>query len=225
MRFALTADHREFFLKNHFIELEEILSLEKTASLKQMLEESLAKRLHTSPPKLIQKSPSELYQAGYDLSRESPLLKKTTHKNTFALLASELFQLPFLRYGFDQYIIGIPSSLSPLSTAPLQEISCLSPLAGALLLSLHDLSTPLSSFPFPQKAGHALFFSSTLPIPWPELFTTPDVYFLLIAYAQEKTLFRPNTSDPHASSLKKLGYVFNDFLSDAHHPVLLRKSG
>lgn len=225
MRFAITADHREFFTKNNFIEFEDMISLDQISALKKNLEAAVAKRLNVSEAQLKQKSAPEIYQAGYDLWRDNEAIKKIAHKHSFAALAGELLQTVPLRYAFDQYFAMTKCTVSPYDVpSSLQDISCLSPLAGALIIPLHDLPTPPSFFPMPLKAGHALFISPSFSLPWPQLFSTPDLNFFLIAYAMDKTFFRPDSRDPHAVKLKKLGYVYNDLLNDTVHPIVLRKN-
>jgi hypothetical protein len=225
MRFAITADHREFFSKNHYIEFEEIISLEQIATLKNQAERTLATRLHISIEKLSKKPAPEIYQAGYDLWRDNEAIKKITHKHAFAALAAELMQVIPLRYAFDQYFAMTHCTVSPYDVpSSLQEISCLNPLAGALLLPLQDLTSPPSFFPMPLKCGNALFVSPTFALPWPQLFSTPGLCFMLIVFSAERTFFRPDSHDPHAVSLKKLGYAYNDALNDRLHPIVLRRS-
>jgi hypothetical protein len=224
MRFTITADHREFFHKNLFIELEEILPSDQVIALKENAEKTIAGRLHIPKAKLSFQPSKAIFQAGYDLWRDNEAIKKITHKQALASLASELFQVTPIRYGFDQYFLMTQDATSPISMpCSLAQISCLSPLAGALILTLENLATPISDFPFPQKAGHGLYISPSLPLPWPHLFSQKGLSFLLIAFAENKTFFHPNPQDPHASALKKLGYAFNDLLSDSLHPIILRE--
>ena len=225
MRFSITADHREFFNKNQYIELEELLPLDQVAILKKNAEETIAKRLKIPQEKLARSPAPDIYQAGYDLWRDCDAIKKITQKHSLAAVASELFQVVPLRYGYDQYFSMTQCTGSPYALpVSLQEISCLQPLAGALLLPLHDLNSPPSFLPLPIKAGSGLFISPNLSLPWPQLFSTPGLSFFLIAFATAKTLFRADSKDPHAVSLKKLGYVFNDHLNDSLHPIVLRKN-
>jgi hypothetical protein len=225
MRFSLTADHREFFNKNQFIELEEVLPLDQVALLKKNAEETVAKRLGVTVGKLSHRPAPDIYQAGYDLWRNSEAIKKITHKHSLAAVDSELFQTVPLRYAYDQYFAMTHCTSSPYALpVSLQEISCLQPLAGALILPLHDLASPPSFFPLPLKMGSGLFISPNLSLPWPELFFAPGLEFLLIAFSPHKTSFRADSKDPHAVSLKRLGYVFNDQLNDSLHPIVLRKN-
>jgi hypothetical protein len=224
MRFAVTADHRDFFSKKNYIEFENLLSAAQAADLKNHAEQTLANRLRLPLHKLADRPSTELFKAGYDLWRDSDPIKKATHKHGLASLASELFQIVPIRLGFDQYLLSSPGSPSPLSQAStLQELSCLSPLSGALILVLEDLVVPVKNFPLPLNAGNGLFISPSLPIPWPELFGTVGLHLFMMGFAMDKTFFRADTKDPHAVNLKKLGYVFNDLLKDNLHPILVRR--
>jgi hypothetical protein len=225
MHFTITADHRFFFTKNHYIEFEGIIPLDQVSLLKKNAEETIAKRLRISPEKLKEKNAPELYFAGYDLWRDNQEIKKITHKQVFASLASELLQASPLRYSFDQYFATFQCHAASPYSIPysLQNISCIQPLAGGLLLPLNDLSSPPTFFPMPLKTGNGLFISSTFALPWPHLFSTCGFCFLLIVYAMEKSFFRADSHDPHAAALKKLGYVFNDPLKDAIHPIIFRR--
>ena len=150
------------------------------------------------------------------------ILKRVTHKVAFARILAELTKQPSIRFAFDHYIRTPPRrSPSPFQTPLSLEQSCsLAPLAGALLLPLHDRETPLDFFPLPQKAGSGLFLSPACVIPWPQLFSTAELSFLLIGFAQQRTFFRAGSSDPLASELKKFGYAFNDLLKEPLHPLL-----
>jgi hypothetical protein len=224
MRFALTSDHREFFNKNNYIELEGIIPSDQIASLKKSVDETLATRLRLPVAKVADRPPLNLFQAGYDLWRDSEAIKKIVQKNAFASLASELFQILPIRCAFDQYIFTAKGSPAPFSQPfTLQDASCLSPLAGALILPLEDLIEPLSFFPLPLNIGSGLYISPSLSLPWPQLFSTPGLRLFMIGFAREKTSFRADTRDPHAVNLKKLGYAFNDHLKNSLHPILLRK--
>lgn len=224
MRLALSADHKEFFLKNNYIEFEELLSPAQAEELRKNADEALASRIRISATKPGYSPAKAAFHAGYDLWRDNAAVKKAVHKKEFALLASELFQTLPLRCAFDQYLSTAQTSASPFSEgATLQESSCLTPLAGALFLVLEDLLRPLSSFPLPINAGNGLFISPSLPIPWPEIFSLPDLKMLIIGYSGKRTMFSADTRDPRAADVKMQGYVYNEFLSDAKHPILIQK--
>lgn len=213
MRFALTSDHRDFFIKNHYIEFEGLFPEDQIALLKKSAQETMASRLKD-------KSANEFILAGYDLWRNNGVIKKIVLKSAVAKLASDLFQATPLRCAFDQYLCTEQKS-APIFSEPcsLQETSCLSPLAGALILPLQEREEPLPFFPLPLKRGNGLFVSPTLPIPWQKLLGEPEIGLLMIAYGMEKTFFRADTRDPRAVHLKKMGYAFNDLLKNATHPT------
>lgn len=224
MQFALTPDLREFFNKNSYIELQGLLSADQVALLRKNADETLSARLRLPVSKLAELSTVDLFKTGYDLWRNNEEIKKIVHKKSLATLAAELFQTLPIRLAFDEYIYTSGKSTAPFSESfPLQETSCLSPLAGALVIPLEDLSQPLPFFPLPLNTGNGLFISPSLPIPWKQLYSTPGLRFLILGYGMKKTFFRPDTRDPHAVNLKMLGYVFNDCLRESHHPLLLRK--
>ena len=176
MQFALTPDHREFFNKNSYIELEGLLLADQIALLRKNADETLSSRLRLPAAKLNELQAVDLFKAGYDLWRDNETIKKTTQKKALAALASDLFQTLPIRLAFDEYIYTSKSAAAPFSQAfSLQETSCLSPLAGALILPLEDLEQPLSFFPLPIKSGNGLFISPSLPIPWPQLYSSPEL--------------------------------------------------
>ena len=45
MRFALTKDHLDFFYRNHYIEFEDLLTIEEVFSLEDAIEAVLTKRI------------------------------------------------------------------------------------------------------------------------------------------------------------------------------------
>ncbi len=224
MRFALSPELKTFFDKNLFIELEGVLPCARVAELREKIHATLAKKLKVAPDHIHKKTAQELFLASYNLSFADRALKKFTHKLEFATLGLELFHASSIRFGFDQTFLITHNSPSPFAdNTCLQETNCLSPLLGALLLPLSDLAAPLPFFPMPTKAGNALFISPALPLPWTQLFSVKGLEFLLIGYSAEKTLFKADTKDPHAVDLKKMGYIFNDFLKDSLHTLLIRK--
>ncbi|MBS0621130.1 MAG: hypothetical protein JSS61_06700 [Verrucomicrobia bacterium] len=211
MHFAITSDYLEYFRKNHYIELEGILSPEHAADLGRRAR-SLVGMSHSG---------AALFQAGWDLWRQDPEIKKIVCKRGLAKLAGELFQVPSLRLAFDQYLTS--QAIYQRGPESLQQDACLSPLIGALILQLGTLESPPPHFPLPTVAGNGLFVSPHFPIPWPEMALIPDLEILIIGFSHPKTFFRAETRDPRAPLLKKLGYNYGDLLSDALHPLVLRK--
>lgn len=223
MRFALASEHRDFFYKNHFIEFEELFTLEQIHSLKEAIQAALCQRLQMTPYQIEKKNGLELFRDGYDLWRESDPVKKMSQKKSLLKVAADLFQKQELKIAFDQYIATQTPTQAPFAKATtLSEISCLKPLVGILLIQLKDQQEPVLNFPLPLKAGNALFFSPDFPLPWPLLFATSGLSFYLIAFGEDGTLFRADTIDPHATVLKKLGYTFGDHLKNDLHPTIFK---
>lgn len=214
MRFFLTDEQKEFFRKHRFIEIEGLLPLEKIAQIEQLSEQTLAKRLSPKSSSL------EIFMQGYDLWRDNKELKEILHKRSFVKIIADLFNVFPLRIAFDQYI---KASLQPpiQTTWALEELSCIKPLAGSVLIPL-SFSKPLKShFPFPQHIGNLLFLAPDYPIPWPALFALEDIKLLIISFAVEKALYQQEIRDPHQHTLKKWGYVFGDRLDNQYHPLLI----
>jgi hypothetical protein len=208
MRFALDPDHREFFRKNHHIELEGLLEPSDIEPLKQGIDALLQKRLQ----KLCEtKTPRELFLVGRNLYLEDPLLKRIVLHRKFGELASSLFEQKTIRLAYDQAICTkvIPGSVftHPYS---LQQISCFHPLCGGLILRLSsDAHSPTF---LPKNIGSGVFFSADYALPLHELFQAPNQTFILIAYAPKSAQYFLEKNDPHTHAPKREGYVFGDLL-------------
>lgn len=214
MRFFVTDNQKEFFQKHHFMEIEGLLSLEKITQIEKFSDEILAKRLGAK------NSSIELFLQGYDLWRDNKKLKEILYKRSFIKVIADLLNVFPLRIAFDQYI---KSSLSPpiQTTWALEELSCIKPLAGSVLIPL-SFSKPLKShFPFPKQLGNLLLLAPDYPIPWPLLFALEGLKLLILSFAPEKALYQQETRDPHQHALKKWGYVFGDRLNNQHHPLVI----
>ncbi|HEV3269877.1 MAG TPA: hypothetical protein VGZ69_04425 [Candidatus Rhabdochlamydia sp.] len=210
MRLFLTDDQKEFFQKHRFIEIEGLFSLEKIAQIEKLSDLTLTKRLHAKNSPLLQ---------GYDLWRDNKELKEILHNRSLIKIIAELFNAFPLRIAFDQYIKA--TSPSPIqATWALEELSCIKPLAGSMLIPLSFSKTLKSHFPFPQK-GNVLFLAPDYPIPWPLLFALEDLKLLIVSFAPEKAIYQQETRDPHQHVLKKWGYVFGDSLNNQYHPLLI----
>jgi hypothetical protein len=135
MKFALAKEHREFFAKNHYIEFENLLTLEESTLLHRKITELLPKKQH-------------------DLWRQDKDLEKIVLSRKLAEVAADLFKQPELRIAFDQY----QKETSPRS---LQQRSSLQPLIAALALPLDE---PLSSAIYfsPTTPEQLPFFSRPL---------------------------------------------------------------
>lgn len=209
MRLFLTDDQKAFFQKNRFIEIEGLLPLEKIAQIEKLSELTLAQRT----------SSENSFLQGYDLWRDNQELKEILHKRSLIKIIAELFNTFPLRIAFDQYLHTTFPPPIPTTWA-LEELSCIKPLAGSLLIPLSCVHPLKSHFPFPQK-GNVLFLAPDYPIPWPLLFGLEGLKLLMVHFAPEKALYQQEIRDPHQHVLKKWGYVFGDRLRNQHHPLLI----
>ncbi|MES2121313.1 MAG: hypothetical protein V4492_00875 [Chlamydiota bacterium] len=222
MPFTVQLEHRDFFEKNKFIELEELFSVEQVDVLNRHLDQALSNRTKTRKEARTQTQTQTQFVDGYDMWREDAQIKKITQKHNIAEVVAEIFRTTPLRIAFDLFLAA--GHTSPFSKElPLTESSCLQPLTGALLLQLSDSTGEVSGFPLPSKKGNVLIISPQFPIPWPTLFATPGIRLFMMGFGGQKTLYRAEIKDPHAPFLKKLGYVYGDFLKDSSHPLLVRK--
>ena len=80
MHFTVNASHRDFFQKHHFIELDQVITLEQVDLLKKELDQILSKRLQAIPRSLQQKNALDPSLACFDMWRESDSIKKTSQK-------------------------------------------------------------------------------------------------------------------------------------------------
>ncbi|MGE5196293.1 MAG: hypothetical protein ACM3JI_03060 [Anaerolineae bacterium] len=240
MRFALASEHQDFFSKHHYIEFEDLISLNDVENLKQSIETTLAKRLHCKVQDLDNRSEQDLYKAGRDLWREDLNIKKTLFRPEICEIASSLFSKNPLRLGFDQAFRSSSFKREDLFKPPLslQEISCLKDLCGAFIVRLsedapsldrfnHDVPKKASFgrdffFPHPQKRENLLFLSPQLLLTFQPLFNKSAQHFLLVSFCKDKTTYVLEKKDPNTHALKNQGYAFGDLLKNNTHPIVFR---
>lgn len=179
------------------------------------IDQLLAKRIK----KIIDtRTPKELFISGRDLFREDPVISKITLNRCLAQTAALLFDVSSIRIGYDQILRTTTLNHSPFThTSPLQEVSCLQPILGGVIIRL--LPDPYPPVFLPQKVGNAVFFRPDFSLPWSSFFQTPLQSFLLITYVPKKCLYLLVPEDLHTHALKKLGYGFGDLLRNETHPV------
>ncbi len=216
MRFKITGQHRKVFESQKYITFENSLpsTLLEEASLQA--DTILSARLHRMIDNV---SSPELFKVGRDLWRQNATIKRLVQNRTLAQLAGGLFGKKTLHLAFAQLLrttsrIGFPG----LTACPLQQISCIHPLAGAALIRLSGTNT--SSPLLPTQPEDVVFLTPDLPIPWEIFFQEPHHSFLLIAYAPPRAQYLLNKQDVHTHDLKKLGYGFGDAICPPHHPIL-----
>ncbi len=194
MKFAITSDQIDFYHKQGFIEFEDLLMVDPISGA-----------------------------ARFDLWRQDPAVKKMLFKPAFNKIVAELFRTPVLRMGFDLLVDTAQATPPPAtSRISLQEMSCVQPLAGALLILLSPLEEPSPDLLLPSKIGSGIFFQPHQVIDWPRLMKVPRLRCLIIGYAQKIALYRLEPRNLYTHEWKKMGYAFGDRLTDATHPILYR---
>jgi hypothetical protein len=240
MKFATAKEHRDFFQKKHWIEFEGLLSKEQLALVNQTIDQVLAERLNV-PAEKVRLLPSEkFYLHGRDLWRHNLVLQKLATRTRFAELATELIEKKPLRLGYDQLFPECHQPPFSQQTAPvyshflertasLEAVSCLQGIACGIMVALggqenlpaeHALSKGIDVYP--NQPGNLIFFQPRVEVDWGRLYAHLGQRFLMIVYTQAFAHYQLQPQDPHTHALKRLGYVFNDRLSDRLNPIVYR---
>ena len=235
MRFEISQQQLNFFVKHGYIEFENLILQEDAKRLSQALDQTLERR---SAGLIDEKTPLTLYANGRDLFRDSPYIRSFATRRKLSMVASQLIQKNSIRLAFDQAIRTGRNNLTSQQIFPhiyaertrLDQISCFQGLYLALIISLNydnkDREEDIrieeidQLIPYPRKFGRCLFIRRDIPLYLEPLFQRTDRSFYLIAYAQPKTLYILNENDPNTQILKKLGYAFGDHLKDEFHPIV-----
>ena len=235
MKLALIKHHFDFFYQNHFIEFENLLSQEVTNQLREILTAHIKAQL--TPTSTRDKIPFEtrLLKAGFDSWRFSNFVKKWVFYPHFAEIAAHLTKRKKLRIGFDQAFYAFPffseenrgKILFLKENFLISQISSLKKMVCGLILNVSKTPFPTilkkettNSLTLPSLPGNGIFFSINKPLCLNHLVKNSKETFLLIVYAEEKTVYFLNRENPHTHDYKKLGYVFGDKLQNKTHPIL-----
>jgi hypothetical protein len=242
MKFATAKEHRNFFQKQGWIEFEGLLSSDQLALANQAIDQVLAERLNI-PSERLQLLPSEkMYLQGRDIWRSNFVVQKLATQMRFAEIVAELIEKKPLRLGYDQFFPSRqqasyaqePSSIYSHfleQIASLEEVSCLRGVACGLLLALGGKKENASlekktSFEgidvFPNQPGNVIFLQPAALVNWDCLYAHPGQRFYMIVYTLSSAYYQLQLKDPHTHALKRLGYVFNDKLSDKLNPIIYR---
>ncbi len=238
MKYSTAKEHRDFFQKQGWIEFEGLIPEEQLISVNAAIEQVLGERLIISPSGLKSLSSEQRYVHGHDLWRSHPVLKKFVSNTRFAEIVSELIEKKPLRLGYDQLL---PSSqdnpftdksehvylhfMEQIST--LQNVSCLLDVVCGFIVSLNDCKKvreePVAGADvFPSQAGRVIFFKPELDVNWAQIQEHMGQKFYMVVYTQMTSHYQLQPQDPHTHALKRLGYVFNDKLSDKLNPIIYR---
>lgn len=243
MKFSTAKEHRDFFQKHGWIEFEEFLSYQQLAELNQAINKEMAKRTGDLEEKVPFLSSEKVFLQGRDLWRGNDFIKKFVVQPRLAEVVEELIEKKPLRLGCDQLFPPCQEALFPQEssqiyskflkqTETLQAVSCYQGIACGMMIALNeeenkgdegerDISLEGANL-FPSKPGNVLLFQPNIPLNWSYLFHYPKRRYLLIIYTLANAYYKLEPSDPHTHLLKRLGYVFNDKLSDKLNPIVFR---
>lgn len=236
MHFSVIGEHRDFFRKQHWIECEGLLTQKQLSTFQKGVETVIHERLKDSPK---QSTPEKIFEAGHDLWRGLPALKKLILQKELGEIASELIEHKPLRFGYDQLFPTISTSVpyptsfrNFLSTTPtLQEMSAIQGvLSGAIIcvkapekILTDEKENPLegstTSF-FPKEPGNVIFFSPEVPISFNALKEKSGGLYLLLVYVKSNAVYFRQDKDPHVNAFRQLGYNFGDKLLDRLNPLV-----
>lgn len=230
MKISIAKEHKDFFEKEGWIEFEELLSPSQLNQFNQAIDLALKERLQLPPEKINKLSHEELFAAGRDLSRQHEALRKCVSQPRLAEIASSLVEKKPLRLGYDQLLPTFTPSLfhdlAPQTyekfidlATTLEEVSCLTDVAVGLIICLGP-ETDEETLSF--NKGYVAFFNPQAPLALVRLKSHPGQRYLMIVYTETQANYILQPNDPHTHDLKKLGYVFNDKLSDKTHPIVYR---
>lgn len=239
IKLAIAKEHRQYFEKHQFLELEGILSESQANLLRRDIRGAMSKYVSLNK----QVEAENFFAAGRDLWRKNKSVAKVAKEKTLAAIAAELMRVKFLRLAYDQYLPAFPEETNSLAKSfsdadsgyvcflqkknTLQELSCIQGLVCGLIICLSSSQNleeeqANEDAPFPKKAGNVVFFSGQKVIDFSELEKRAGQEFILIAYADKSAVYAYNENDSHLHAFKQLGYVFGDRLNDTLNPVLFR---
>ncbi len=240
MKFATAKEHRDFFQKQGWIEFEGLLSKDQLVLANQAIDQVLAERLKASSERLRLLPSEKFYLQGHDVWRSNPILQKLATQTRFAEIATELIEKKPLRLGYDQFFLA-HQQVSYVQEAPspyfhfleqitsLEEVSCVRGVACGLLLALGGKErVPLEKIVsegidvFPNQPGNVIFFQPNVLVNWGRLYAQPGKRFYMIVYASASAYYQLQPKDPHTHAFKRIGYVFNDKLTDKLNPIVYR---
>lgn len=225
MKFAIVNEHHRYFEKNQQLELEGLFSQQQLENFSLAVESAISCRFSVPQDKFHHLTRDKQFDAGRDVWRENPAVRKWVTNGSWAEIASELTRKRPLRLCYDQFIPSrISPKMYPLPTEQtLQSISCIQGVICGIIVCLKGFCDPKEGSIFPSKAGNAMFISGEKVLDFSELQTFPEnMQFLLISYSSKNSVYMRNEADTHLHGFKNLGYVFGDRLTDDVNPIVYR---
>lgn len=230
MKFATAKEHRNFFNKHQWLEVEELLSGDQLNELLTSTADVLSKRMHVRD--VFQQTPERIFVAGRDLWRDSPTIKKLITNKAWAEIASELFTQNVVRLGSDQlFPFNFPSLPVDIQTpfkhllatgTSLEAISSLQGNICGLLLCLKGEMNGDELRLIPKKPGNGVFFHPDLALDFSSIPRHANHLYLLIVYTKQTAVYVHKATDPNGHYLQHLGYAFGDKLNDKLNPIISR---
>ena len=219
MRYSITAQQRNFFLTNHYIEFEGLFEKSAVKTLQQSLEAVVMDRADTK--EIVQET---IFEHGRDVSRKSTYCKKLLYTKSLAMFAAELCQKRSLIFGFDQYYVA-HDSLALIATQEQSftlEKSSIQGLVCGMVLCLQAPDNAESEGILPKVPGSVIFFDTNCTLQHTTMKEETPFRYLMFTWADSKAVYRHKDEDLQMHALKQLGYMFGDQLKRQTHPILTR---
>lgn len=236
MKIAIAKEHRDFFKKNRWIELEDLITDQQVHLLNYEINQTLSERLAIPLNKLSFASDEKVFMQGRDLWRSNDALRKLICQPRIGEIVSELVEVKPIRIGYDQYIPAVNPTKIAMGQAghfagfvnrqiTLDDMSCLKGIAAGLLICLNEPSDLVYSEEldvFPAQPGRVIVLNPQLTIDFARLLDHPKQSYYLVVYTLSSCYYVLQSNDAHTHSLKKEGYIYNDKLSEKNNPIIYR---
>ena len=232
MKLVTDKTHRDFYYKNGWIEFDGLLTDAQLAKTEKLVDLVLTKRLKISQHKLKEKSREEMFISGHDLWRDEEALKKIFWSKQLAEIACELNEEHTLRAGSDQLILGEKRTAYQekepvyekylMQKGSLEDRTCLRSVTAGLLIAIDPIAVESSTPLLSKVKGSGVFFKKDFEIDFSVLKDALSGKYILITYVNSRAVYVLNENDPHTHTLKHLGYVFGDRLTETLHPTIIR---
>jgi hypothetical protein len=222
MKFALTREQRFFFQEKGFIEFDEFISKKQIDAINKAIDEALSPIKSTA-------SAEEQFLQGRDLWRRNDSLRKWASFPFFGEIIADLTLQKPIRLGYDQILPGVDADEAGIyynylnQESTLAESSCVKGIVGALILCLSsEKGEPHEGDLFPYRAGSAIFLGPNTPWDRKKIFNHSEQRYYLIVYTEFLAWYQLQPNDAHTHNWKQFGYIINEQLTSAHHPIVFR---
>lgn len=227
MRYQIPRQTKDLYKQNHFFKIENFYS----ESLIALLNSEIAKTIKNNPSKTNAYSPLPFFQH-YNLWQKNREILKQISKINLVEMVSQLHLVDKIRLGFD---LLFPQSL-PFDSFPSYFFTdnrtklsfsslfkSISPILCLILVCLKkDSENSLSdSLIFSLHPGDIAIIHPEASFDLGKYDKTP-VEYLIVGYTTQDAIYAASMEDSHPYVLKHMGYVFNEPLDDARHPIIWR---